>query len=213
MSCSMQALNREPSITKGRRSSSQRAATSGKPQPRKTTGRAHGQDDVQAPHPLARLLVRLARNIPDYEAPLLECAQAVEEIATCNDEVKMSRILAAVDDGCNALADIIEETKLNDDEVRDLVLEMVRIGILEDRAAGVRIESARGTVKKQRAYYRSGSPAFSPLFQPERHQPLNIISSGRAPAARQLSDMHEIPSGSKSKLHISPQKSRPKGKT
>lgn len=95
-------------------------------------------------HPLVAVLRRYADHLRDYAEPLLEAAQKVQQIATENDLTQRELIVDAVDLGCNALDDLVEETAMAEETVERIWLELIEDGEYEERPIGLKTDMARG---------------------------------------------------------------------
>lgn len=143
-------------------------------------------------HPLVEILERLARYNPDYSSVLTVAAEACYEIAFRDDRWMLTRIRKLLREGCNTLADLMEEFHFQrnvrnlersgyqlrnaEAQVREgeqLLLRLLDVliarGEVEERPYGLQTEVARGA--RLTAYFLTSEPAgssYSP-FAPNSH--------------------------------------------
>jgi len=127
-----------------------------------------GRTPPSKQHPLVAVLRRYADHLRDYAKPLLEAAQKVQQIATENDLTQRQLIIDAIEVGCNALGDLVEETGLSEATVERIWSELIEDGEYEQHPIGLKTDMARG--RRLSGLFKKGSKLGSNY---SRHQPIS----------------------------------------
>src|SRR6266446_5993710 len=83
-------------------------------------------------HPLVAILRRYADHLGDFKEPLLDAAQKIHQLATENDITRRQLVIDAVEVGCNAVADLVDETGLAETTVERICAELIDDGEYEE---------------------------------------------------------------------------------
>src|SRR5690242_18244199 len=95
-------------------------------------------------HPLVAQLRRYAEHLRDFSDPLLEAAEKIHEIATSDDNARRKLVVSAIDTGCSALEEIVDETELSESTVERIWDELLEDGEYEERPIRLKTDMSRG---------------------------------------------------------------------
>jgi len=95
-------------------------------------------------HPLVVTLRRYADHLGDFSKPLLEAAEKINEIASSDDNARRQLVMSAIDVGCSALEEIVDETELPEATVERIWNELLEDGEYEQRPIRLKTDVSRG---------------------------------------------------------------------
>lgn len=116
-------------------------------------------------------LRRYAQMFPEFSDQLLEAAQQIHRITTTSDLTKRTMVIEAIQAGANAQSDIVDDTKLDPDDVKRIYQELVADGGYEERPIGLKTKVRRGP-RLQGIFLRGDIPgsAFQSTSTDRRYQ-------------------------------------------
>lgn len=117
-------------------------------------------------HPLVIQLRRYAQAFPDFQAELFGAAQKIHQLTTASDASKRELVAAAVELGCNALGDLVDETGLDAGDVRRIWRELIEDRQYEERPIGIKFAVGKAPPK---GLFKRGTIAGSD-YVPEQYQ-------------------------------------------
>jgi len=95
-------------------------------------------------HPLVAILREYAKMFGDFETPLLHCANQVRKLSSL-DDVRMFKLMteAIRENGCRTIADLIDETKIPEADVRRIYHDLLIDFDYEERPVSLKTAGPR----------------------------------------------------------------------